>query len=270
MAPEREPTALGLVVRPGEDGAASAHIPPEATLRELAEVAATCTACHLHERATQTVFGAGPDTARLVVVGEQPGDREDIEGEPFVGPAGAELERALEAVEIDRADVYVTNVVKHFKFERRRKRRIHERPNRIEIDACLPWLRAEVDRLRPDVVLTLGATAGQAVIGTAFRVTRQRGDLFPAPGVLATGTVHPASVLRAPGDADRRAARAEFRADLQTISLLLHEGLAAALRSRTVDQLRRQARSLDVEGRSTMDKEALVTAVGAALHAAME
>lgn len=242
-------------------------IPPDASLDELADIAAGCTACHLHERATQTVFGDGPVDARLVLVGEQPGDREDLAGAPFVGPAGDELDRALEATGIARDEVYVTNVVKHFKFERRGKRRIHETPTRIEIDACLPWLHAEVRHVRPDLVLALGATAARTLLGPSFRVTRERGLLFPGlDGSLLTATVHPSSILRAPDAARRGAARRAFHDDLRVAATLLHDGVEAALQRATRDQLYDRARQLDVRGRSSMDKPALARAVAGALN----
>lgn len=261
VAPVR---ATGMVADDAE-GSAASWIPEDADLATLQELAAGCTACHLHELENQTVFGAGPPDARLVVVGEQPGGREDRAGEPFVGPAGLELDRGLDAVGIERDDVYVTNAVKHFKFRRRRKRRIHEKPNTIEIDACLPWVRAEVDRIRPDAVLTLGATAGRALIGSAFRVTRERGELYAGPGCVVTGTVHPSSIVRVPDDRDRRAARRAFHDDLHLVAALVHDGLAAALRRRTRDQLYARAQALDVAGRSSMDKAALASAVATAL-----
>ena len=257
--------ATGMVAADAE-GSAAAWIPRHGDLSVLEEIAAGCTACHLHELENQTVFGAGPPDARLVVVGEQPGDREDRAGAPFVGPAGAELDRALDMVGIDREEAYLTNAVKHFKFQRRRKRRIHEKPNNIEIDACLPWLRAEVDRIRPDAVLTLGATAGRALIGSSFRVTRERGELYAGPGCVVTGTVHPSSILRVPDDHERRAARTAFHDDLRLVAALVHDGLAAALHRRTRDQLYARARAFDVAGRSAMDKAALASAVATALE----
>ena len=268
MAPPSriDPVRASGIVADDVDGSAASWIPKGADLSTLEEIAAGCTACDLHRLDNQTVFGAGPADARLVVVGEQPGDREDRAGEPFVGPAGRELDRALDAVGIERDDVYVTNAVKHFKFQRRRKRRIHEKPNTIEIDACLPWVRAEVDRIRPDAVLTLGATAGRALIGTSFRVTRERGELFAGPGCVVTGTVHPSSIVRVPDDHDRRAARDAFQDDLRLVAALMGGGLTAALHRRTRDQLYARAQALDIAGRSSMDKATLVSAVAAALE----
>ncbi|MBW3658250.1 MAG: UdgX family uracil-DNA binding protein [Actinobacteria bacterium] len=198
-------------------------IPEDADLGTLRRLAAGCTACDLHETGTQTVFGEGPADARLVVVGEQPGDQEDLEGEPFVGPAGAELDRGFEAVGIDRSLVYVTNTVKHFKWsERRGKRRIHEKPNAIEIRSCLPWLQAEVARVEPEVVLLLGATAAKAVLGSGFRVTKQRGEVLEGvDGRPTVATLHPSSVLRSRSDEQRHAARAAFHADLEVVAGLL-------------------------------------------------
>jgi len=201
-------------------------VPGSGGLEALREAAATCRACALWERGTQTVFGAGPATARVVFVGEQPGNEEDLAGEPFVGPAGRLLDQALEAAGIDRRLAYVTNVVKHFKWEPRGKRRIHARPNAREIAACRPWLDAELGRIRPRVVVCLGATAAQALLGRAFRVTQSRGELLEgtpiAPVVMAT--VHPSSVLRAPDDATRRRERERFFADVARIAPLLRGG----------------------------------------------
>jgi DNA polymerase len=211
-------------------------LPPEATaaplvpsaggIAQLREAAVTCRACDLGDRGTQTVFGAGPDVARAVFVGEQPGNEEDLEGAPFVGPAGRLLDQALEAAGIDRRLVYVTNVVKHFKWEARGKRRLHVKPNAREIAACRPWLDAELDRIRPRVLVCLGATAAQALLGKSFRVTQERGRLIEghaiAPVVMAT--VHPSSVLRAPDDETRRRERARFFEDVARIAPLLHDG----------------------------------------------
>src|SRR5215213_25432 len=181
-------------------------IPERPGLAALREAAQGCRGCHLYQHATQTVFGEGPRKARLMLVGEMAGDREDREGRPFVGPAGRELDRALESAGIPRADVYVTNVVKHFKFEERGKRRIHQTPRKGEVDACLPWLRAELDVVRPEVLVILGATAGKALCGSGFRLGAARGrplesDL--APVVMAT--IHPAAILRARDDETRTA-----------------------------------------------------------------
>lgn len=244
-------------------------VPDGADLDRLREAAAGCTACRLHLTGTQTVFGDGAEGARVVFVGEQPGDEEDLEGEPFVGPAGRELDRGLEAVGIARDEVYITNVVKHFKWaERRGKRRIHEKPNRIEIDACLPWTRAELDVLRPEVVVALGATAAQALIEPSFKVTRQRGELRPGPrSTLITATVHPSSILRSRSDAARHAAREAFHDDLGMVAMLLDAGPEAALALRSRDELYARARELDVPGRSSMAKAALAASVATRLVA---
>jgi uracil-DNA glycosylase family protein len=177
----------------------AAHLVPERpSLPKLREAAAGCTACPLHETGTQTVFGEGTSKAEVVFVGEQPGDQEDLQGRPFVGPAGKLLDKALEDAGIDRSQVYVTNVVKHFKWQARGKRRIHQKPNWSEIAACRPWLEAELEVVEPRVLVCLGATAAQALLGRDFRVSRQRGELVEsdlAANVLAT--VHPSSILRA-------------------------------------------------------------------------
>ena len=166
-------------------------------LEELRAEAATCTACDLYARATQTVFGDGPGDASLLLVGEQPGDQEDTAGEPFVGPAGGILDRALAAAGIDRADVYVTNAVKHFKWKPRGKRRLHEKPNRREMVACKQWLDAELDAVDPEVIVLLGATAGQALFGAKFRVGAARGQVLEYQGIRVVATIHPSAVLRA-------------------------------------------------------------------------
>jgi DNA polymerase len=202
----------------GEDSAA-ALIPPRPSLKKLREAAAGCKACPLWESGTQTVFGEGGAHADVVFVGEQPGDREDIEGHPFVGPAGQLLDKALEEVEIDRSQVYVTNVVKHFKWKPQGKRRIHQKPNWREIAACRPWLDAEVAVLKPRVLVCLGATAAQALLGRDFRVSRQRGELIDSPlAPNAIATVHPSSILRAE---DRDSEYREFVRDLEKIAKLI-------------------------------------------------
>jgi uracil-DNA glycosylase family protein len=199
---------------PGEHETAAKLIPPRASLAVLRAAARDCTACPLHARATQTVFGEGPAHAALLLVGETPGDQEDRTGRPFVGPAGKLLDRCLEAAGIAREAAYVTNVVKHFKWTARGKRRLHGKPNAMEIRACEPWLEAEIAAVKPKVIVCLGATAAQALLGADFRVTRQRGGFVPstlAPHVLAT--VHPSALLR--GDPARREAEIErFVADL--------------------------------------------------------
>jgi uracil-DNA glycosylase len=192
------------------------------TLAKLRAEAAHCTNCDLYQRATQTVFGEGPQKARVMFVGEQPGDKEDKEGHPFVGPAGRLLDEALDEAGIDRKLVYVTNVVKHFKWEPRGKRRIHAKPNAREIAACRPWLDQEVAVVKPDVIVCLGSTAAQALLGRSFRVTKMRGKPVPsdlAPHVLAT--VHPSSVLRAPDDETRARETKLFIADMKVVAKLL-------------------------------------------------
>src|SRR5881296_1439105 len=169
-------------------------IPERPNLASVRDAAKACQACDLWKRGTQTVFGEGARQAELMLVGEQPGDAEDLAGRPFVGPAGKLLDRALEAAGIDRATVYVTNVVKHFKWEPRGKRRIHKKPNSAEIAACRPWLDAEIDVIKPKVIVCLGATAAQALLGDQFRVTRERGTLIPSPlAPFVMATVHPSS-----------------------------------------------------------------------------
>lgn len=197
-------------------GSALALIPPRPTLKTLHDAALDCRACDLWNRGTQTVFGEGSKQARLVLVGEQPGNDEDLAGHPFVGPAGRLLDAALEEAGIARRDAYVTNVVKHFKWEPRGKRRIHAKPNSVEIAACVPWLNAELALVKPQVLVCLGATAAQALLGRAFRVTQHRGEFVEsplAPHVMAT--VHPSSILRAPDDETRHRERALFVADLK-------------------------------------------------------
>jgi DNA polymerase len=194
-------------------------VPPRPTLPALRQAAAGCRACDLWRRGTQTVFGEGAARAAVVLVGEQPGDQEDLQGRPFVGPAGKLLDRALEAAGIDRTKVYVTNVVKHFKWEPRGKRRIHSKPNAAEIAACRPWLEAEVAVVKPTVIVCLGATAAQALLGKSFKVTRQRGEFVPTDlGPPALATVHPSAILRAPDDATRHAETERFVEDLRKVA----------------------------------------------------
>jgi len=200
-----------------------------ASLAQLRVQAAHCTRCPLYENATQTVFGAGSRRARVMMVGEQPGDQEDRQGRPFVGPAGHVFDRALAAAGIDRRDVYVTNAVKHFKWAPRGKRRLHVKPNAREIAACRPWLDGELAAVRPELLVCLGAVAAQALLGRSFRVTKQRGQLLPselAPHVLAT--VHPSSILRAPDADARRRAFDDFVADLARVAAYLESSAAAA------------------------------------------
>lgn len=190
-------------------------------LKVLAKEAKNCRNCDLWKNATQTVFGEGPSHSQIILVGEQPGNQEDLEGKPFVGPAGRLLDTSLERAGIDRSIVYVTNVVKHFKWEPRGKRRIHKKPNSAEIQACLPWLNAEIAALKPKVVVCLGATAAQVFLGKTFRVTQHRGELLSsplAPRVMAT--VHPSSILRAPDEKSRHEQEEQFVEDLKKIAKL--------------------------------------------------
>jgi uracil-DNA glycosylase len=193
-----------LPLRGEETSGAAALIPDHATLKSLREAAAHCKACPLHETGTQTVFGEGLKRARLMLIGEQPGDREDIEGHPFVGPAGRVLDQALEQAKIERGDAYVTNVVKHFKWKPQGKRRIHQTPKAEEIKACAPWLEAELEVVDPEVLVCLGATAVRAVIGSKARVMKDHGEFLESRlGRTAMPTLHPSAILRAdPEDRD--------------------------------------------------------------------
>ncbi|HKC24089.1 MAG TPA: UdgX family uracil-DNA binding protein [Thermoanaerobaculia bacterium] len=214
-----------------DEGSAAPLVPERPTLPLLREKAAACRACDLWRTGTQTVFGEGARGAHVLFVGEQPGDSEDLAGRPFVGPAGRLLDRAIEEAGLVRADAYVTNAVKHFKWEPRGKRRIHEKPNAREIAACRPWLDAELAVVAPRVVVCLGATAAQALLGKDFRVTKGRGRLLPAtfaPRVLAT--VHPSSLLRAPDEETRRKEMLRFVEDLKVVAAYLREGRAARSR----------------------------------------
>ena len=207
-----------------EPSDAAPFLPERRTLKDMREAVQGCRGCHLWRNATQTVFGEGLKKARVMLVGEQPGDREDRAGQPFVGPAGRELDHGLERAGIDRADVYITNVVKHFKFEERGRRRIHQTPKRFEIDACSPWLRAELAAVAPEVLVLLGATAAKALLGSKFRLRDVRGtaidsDLAP----LVTATVHPSAILRARDDEARSAEREAFWADLEFVARAVAE-----------------------------------------------
>lgn len=195
---------------------AADFIPEGASLKVLREASQACRGCDLWENATQAVFGEGPAPAAMMLVGEQPGDREDREGSPFVGPAGRVLDEALEAAGLDRQEVYVSNVVKHFKWTPKGKRRIHQKPNAAEVTACVPWLREELARVQPEVLVCLGATAAQALLGRTFKVTQHRGEPVEsdlAPCVMAT--VHPSSILRARDDESRRLEMKAFVSDLE-------------------------------------------------------
>ena len=207
-----------------EPNDATPFLPEKRSLEALREAAACCRGCHLWRKATQTVFGEGLKKSRVMFVGEQPGDREDRAGRPFVGPAGRELDKALEAVGIPRNEVYITNVVKHFKFEERGKRRMHQTPKRFEIDACRPWLDEELKVVKPEALVPLGATAAKGLLGSSFRVTKERGrpiesDL--APIVLAT--IHPSAILRAPDDESRMREREAFTRDLAVVAEAIGE-----------------------------------------------
>ena len=207
----------------GETESAAAYVPDRLTLDTLREAARECKGCHLWERGTQTVFGEGARSADVMLVGEQPGDQEDLAGKPFVGPAGRILDQALEDAGIDRRKAYVTNVVKHFKWQPKGKRRIHQKPNWGEMAACRPWLEAELGVVEPDVVVCLGATAAQALIGRDFRVSRQRGELVESPlARYVLATVHPSSILRQRDDASREAEYAAFVEDLRVVPPLLN------------------------------------------------
>ena len=203
-------------------GSAAVLIPERPTLPKLREAASGCKACDLWEKGTQTVFGEGSSQAEVMFVGEQPGNDEDLAGKPFVGPAGRILDQAMEEAGIDRSLAYVTNVVKHFKWEPRGKRRIHQKPNSAEMAACRPWLDAELAQVKPRVLVCLGSTAAQALLGRQFRVTKQRG--VPIESDLAdrvVATVHPSSILRAPDDDARRIAYEEFVDDLRRVAELI-------------------------------------------------
>ena len=203
-------------------GSAAEFFPGKLTLPALKDAAADCKACDLWKRGTQTVFGEGRKRSTFLFVGEQPGNEEDVTGKPFVGPAGRLFDSALEEAGIERSQTYVTNVVKHFKWEPRGKRRIHKKPNAGEISACRPWLEAEIAVVKPKVIVVLGATAAQALLGPNFRVTKQRGEFIEstlAPYVMAT--VHPSSILRAPDDETRRLEHRRFVEDLKKLARVL-------------------------------------------------
>jgi DNA polymerase len=207
---------------------AADFLPERTTLRAMREAVRSCRGCDLYEDATQAVFGEGPDDARVVLVGEQPGDKEDLAGRPFVGPAGGLLDRAIEEAGLVRDDVYITNVVKHFSHVVRGKRRIHKKPNAEQIKACTPWLEAELARTGPDVLVLLGATAAQAMLGRSFRVTQQRGTFVESPlAPLVTATIHPSSILRAETDEDRRVAFEGFVRDLHQVATALRRRAAS-------------------------------------------
>jgi uracil-DNA glycosylase len=205
-----------------EPNDATPFLPERSNLTALRSAAANCRGCHLWRGATQTVFGDGRKSSRVMLVGEQPGDREDRAGEPFVGPAGRELDRGLEAAGIERKDAYVTNVVKHFKFGERGRRRIHQTPKRFEIDACKPWLEEELRVVRPEALVLLGATAAKALLGSAFKVTQHRGELLDSDlAPIVSATIHPSAILRGPDDATRQEEREAFAEDLRVVAQAL-------------------------------------------------
>jgi uracil-DNA glycosylase len=205
---------------------AEQYVPASTSLRALHEAAAGCRGCDLYAHATQTVFGEGASSAEIMLVGEQPGDREDREGKPFVGPAGRLLDEALEQAGIDRQRAYVTNAVKHFKWRARGKRRIHQKPGASELAACRPWLDAELEAVKPKVLVCLGSTAAQALLGSQFRVTKDRGRFVESPlAERVMATVHPSSILRAPDEESRAEAYRLFVRDLELAAAAL-DGLS--------------------------------------------
>jgi uracil-DNA glycosylase family protein len=208
-----------LIDEQSEPNDATPFLPEKRTLSTLREAAAGCRGCHLWRGATQTVFGEGLKRARVMLVGEQPGDKEDLAGKPFVGPAGRELDKGLEAAGIARDEAYVTNVVKHFKFEERGRRRIHQTPKRFEIDACSPWLEEELRVVSPEALVLLGATAAKALMGSSFRLTKHRGELLVSElAPIVTATIHPSAILRQQDDASRSAEREAFAEDLRVVA----------------------------------------------------
>jgi uracil-DNA glycosylase family protein len=218
--PEKKDRGLPHVPQPGEP--VPDLLPPRPTLPAVSTIAKHCKACDLYKRGTQTVFGDGPSRAAVMLVGEQPGDAEDLAGLPFVGPAGRLLDKALAEAGLDRKIVYLTNVVKHFKWEPRGKRRINAKPNSAEINACRPWLETEIALVKPRILVCLGATAAQALLGRTFKVSQQRGDFVPSPlAPLVTATVHPSSILRAPDDESRREEMRRFVEDLKKVASAL-------------------------------------------------
>jgi DNA polymerase len=211
-----------LIDEQSEPNDATPFLPDKRTLSSLREAAAGCRGCHLWRGATQTVFGEGLKRARVMLVGEQPGDKEDLAGKPFVGPAGRELDKGLEAAGIARDEAYVTNVVKHFKFEERGRRRIHQTPKRFEIDACSPWLEEELRVVSPEALVLLGATAAKALMGSSFRLTKHRGELLDSElAPIVTATIHPSAILRQQDDASRSAEREAFAEDLRVVAKAL-------------------------------------------------
>jgi uracil-DNA glycosylase family protein len=213
---ERMKRSAARKTEANKDESRPAPVPDTTSLKVLREAASECTACPLYKNATQTVFGEGPRNTPMMLVGEQPGDSEDSSGKPFVGPAGKLMERALKDAGIDRRKVYVTNTVKHFKWEPRGKRRIHQKPNSRDIAACRPWLEAELRLVKPKLVVCLGATAAQAIFGPSFRVTRDRGKVLSSPFAdKVVATVHPSSLLRQPDEASREREYGHFVNELR-------------------------------------------------------
>ena len=209
-----------------ERGDATPFLPERLSLKALREGAAGCRGCHLWRPATQTVFGQGKKSSRLMLVGEQPGDKEDLMGKPFVGPASRELDRGLEAAGIERAEAYLTNVVKHFSFQERGRRRIHQTPKRFEVEACKPWLEAELAVVKPEALMLLGAIAAKALLGSSFKVTQHRGELLDSDlAPIVSATVHPSSILRQPDEPSRVREREAFARDLRVIA----EALSASV-----------------------------------------
>jgi uracil-DNA glycosylase len=203
-------------------GSAAPFVPATTSIRKLTAAAHECTGCDLYKNATQVVFGAGPQKARVMFVGEQPGDQEDRQGQPFVGPAGALLDKALEDAGIPRDDVYVTNAVKHFSWEPRGKRRIHKKPRASEVKACRPWLEAELRAVKPVILVCLGATAAQSVLGAQFKLTQHRGTMQTSPmAAQVLATIHPSAVLRAPDSEGRRLAYESLVDDLKVVAKAL-------------------------------------------------
>jgi DNA polymerase len=204
---------------------AQEFIPARPTLASLARAAQGCTACDLYKNATQAVLGAGPGRASVFFIGEQPGDQEDLAGKPFVGPAGRVLDEALQEAGIPRGEAFVTNAVKHFKWEPRGKRRLHAKPNLTEVRACRPWLETELAIVKPQVIVCLGATAAQSLMGPKFKVTMERGKFFETPWApWLTATLHPSAILRMPDEEKRREARETFVEDLRAVARRLGAG----------------------------------------------
>jgi len=213
------PVARAHQPKPDDVPGAEGFLPARHTLPTLRAAIPTCRGCTLYKHATQAVFGEGSAASRVMLIGEVPGDREDIVGRPFVGPAGKLLDEALAVGGIPRTDVYLTNAVKHFKYTQRGKRRLHDKPTRYEVEACKPWLRSELEAIEPQIIVLLGATAAQALLGSSFRVTKERGHAIEGTGLAkwTFATVHPASVLRAPDDELRRLAKEDFIHDFELV-----------------------------------------------------